>query len=79
MHYGELSIQHHEVDLRRRDSLVFLMQNRFGIKDFVIVFLLLLIVATLWLSMIQRDRQWPVLQSIAEQGRNLDSRLAGLE
>ena len=57
---GELSIQHHEVDLRRRDSLVFLMQNRFGIKDFVIVFLLLLIVATLWLSMIQRDRQtWP--------------------
>ena len=76
---GELSIQHHEVDLRRRDSLVFLMQNRFGIKDFVIVFLLLLIVATLWLSMIQRDRQWPVLQSIAEQGRNLDSRLAGIE
>ena len=79
MHCGERSIQHHEVDLRRRDSLVFLMQNRFGIKDFVIVFLLLLIVATLWLSMIQRDRQWPVLQSIAEQGRNLDSRLAGIE
>ena len=55
------------------------MQNRFGIKDFVIVLLLILILATLWLSMVQRDRQWPVLQTIEERGRNLEARLAAIE
>ncbi len=55
------------------------MQNRFGIKDFIVVLLLLMILGTLWLSMIQRDRQWPLLQSISEQGSNLEERLSTIE
>ncbi len=55
------------------------MQNRFGIKDFIVIALLVAIIATLWLSMIQRDRQWPVLQSLLEQGRNIESRMASIE
>ena len=55
------------------------MQNRFGIKDFVVIVLLLAILATLWLSMIQRDRQWPVLQTLLEQGRNMESRMSSFE
>ncbi len=55
------------------------MHNRFGIKDFLVVVLLLAILGTQWLSMIQRDRQWPVLQSVAEQVRSLDDRMATIE
>ncbi len=55
------------------------MQNRFGIKDFVVIVLLLAVLTTLWLSMIQRDRQWPLLQTLEEQGRNLEARMASLD
>ncbi len=55
------------------------MQNRFGIKDFLVLLLLLAILATQWLSMVQRDRQWPVLQAIADQVGALDERLAGVD
>lgn len=55
------------------------MQNRFGIKDFVVIVLLLAILTTLWLSMVQRDRQWPLLQALEEQGRNLDARILSLD
>ena len=55
------------------------MHNRFGIKDFLVVLLLLALLATQWFSMIQRDRQWPVLQGVAEQLKIVDERLAGVE
>ena len=55
------------------------MQNRFGIKDFVVIVLLLAVLTTLWLSMIQRDRQWPLLQTLEDQGRNLEAHMASLD
>lgn len=55
------------------------MNNRFGIKDFVIITLLLCLVGIAFLSMIQRDRQWPVLQEMSTQMRSLDQRIAGME
>lgn len=55
------------------------MHNRFGIKDFLVVLLLLVLLVTQWFSMIQRDRQWPVLQAVSEQLKSVDERLAGVE
>ncbi|MSR28570.1 MAG: hypothetical protein EXS03_03210 [Phycisphaerales bacterium] len=55
------------------------MQNRFGIKDFLVLLLLLAILSTQWLAMIQRDRQWPLLQTVADQVRSLEERLAALD
>jgi peptide/nickel transport system substrate-binding protein len=43
------------------------MGNRFGIKDFVIVVLLVALIALVLLSMKQYDRQWEVMQSMNSQ------------
>ena len=43
------------------------------------VALLLAILVTQWLSMVKRDRQWPVLQSVADQVRALDERVSGID
>jgi peptide/nickel transport system substrate-binding protein len=38
------------------------MNNRFGLKDLVVIVLLLAIGVSLWLSMVQKDRQWEAIQ-----------------
>jgi peptide/nickel transport system substrate-binding protein len=48
------------------------MRNGFGFKDLVVFVLLLGIAVSLWLSMVQKDRQWTLLQQV-------DARLADLE
>ncbi|HMN94908.1 MAG TPA: ABC transporter substrate-binding protein [Phycisphaerales bacterium] len=48
------------------------MSNRFGLKDLVVIALLLAVALAVWLGMLQRDRQWDRLVAI-------DGRLATLE
>ncbi|MGA3067369.1 MAG: ABC transporter substrate-binding protein [Tepidisphaeraceae bacterium] len=43
------------------------MDNRFGVKDFVLVLLLLIIIVMIALAMFQYDRQWTVLQQTNQQ------------
>jgi peptide/nickel transport system substrate-binding protein len=51
------------------------MENRFGVKDFVLLFLLIVLIGAVVLAMFQYDRQWADVQKIrdqlAEQGRDL--------
>jgi peptide/nickel transport system substrate-binding protein len=46
------------------------MQNRFALKDFVIILLLLVVGVSVWLAMFQRDREWRQIQSV--QGKLTD-------
>jgi len=48
------------------------MRNGFGFKDLVTIVLLLAVALGVWLSMVQRDRQWELLQRV-------DGRLVELE
>jgi peptide/nickel transport system substrate-binding protein len=48
------------------------MRNGFGFKDLVMLVLLLAVALSVWLSMVQRDRQWELLQKV-------DGRIADLE
>src|SRR4051812_17758865 len=45
------------------------MENRFGIKDFFLFALLLVVIAMIVLSMTQVDRQWKSIQALQEQSR----------
>jgi peptide/nickel transport system substrate-binding protein len=51
------------------------MENRFGVKDFILFVLLALLIGVVVLAMLQYDRQWTDVQKIrdqlAEQGRDL--------
>ena len=40
------------------------MDNRFGLKDFVLSFLLIVLIISVWLAMKQYDRQWEVIDAI---------------
>ena len=57
------------------------MDNRFGLKDFVLFALVIVLIVMVWLSMLQRDRMWPKLQALEEsiqnQTRDLSSIRAG--
>jgi len=44
------------------------MGNRVGLKDIVLIALMVVLILSVWLSMKQRDREWEVLQSIRDQG-----------
>jgi peptide/nickel transport system substrate-binding protein len=52
------------------------MGNRFGVKDFFVMTLLVVLVISVWLSMKQRDREWEVMQSIHNQGDSQSHELA---
>jgi peptide/nickel transport system substrate-binding protein len=54
------------------------MENRFGIKDFFIVCLLILVIIMVWLSMVQFDRQYQLVRTIQEQGRDQIRELQGI-
>jgi peptide/nickel transport system substrate-binding protein len=51
------------------------MENRFGIKDLILYALIVLLMIMVWLSMVQRDRQWERLvalqQAVDGQTRDL--------
>lgn len=51
------------------------MQNRFGLKDLVLIVLVMLVGISVWLGIIQRDREWDALQDVktrlVEQERSL--------
>lgn len=51
------------------------MENRFGLKDFVLVFLLLVLIVMVGLTIVQVDRQWNTLQGLQgqanQQGKDL--------
>jgi peptide/nickel transport system substrate-binding protein len=46
------------------------MDNRFGLKDFVLFALVIVLIVMVWLSMLQRDRMWPKLQALEESIQN---------
>jgi peptide/nickel transport system substrate-binding protein len=54
------------------------MGNRFGVKDFLLMVLMVVIIISMWLSMKQRDREWEVLQSMREQSDTQNRELADL-
>ena len=45
------------------------MENRFGIKDFFLIALLLVVIVLIVLSMVEVDRQWKSIQFLQEQSR----------
>jgi len=53
------------------------MENRFGIKDLVLLLLLVVLIVSVWLAMQQYDRQWSELRAIRstldEQGQSIRS------
>jgi peptide/nickel transport system substrate-binding protein len=55
------------------------MQNKFGLKDFVTLVILLAIGLSVWISMYQRDREWARLASIDSKMRELEQHLSRME
>jgi len=54
------------------------MENRFGIKDFLLFVLVIIVIIMLGLAMKQYDRQYEVLQKIADQGEDQMHELTSL-
>ncbi len=54
------------------------MENRFGIKDFILVILLGAVIVVLLLGMKQYDRQWQVLREIQKQATEQTRELSAL-
>ncbi len=54
------------------------MQQRFGIKDLVVIVLLLVISASIWIGMFQRDREWKNLLAIQSKLGQLENDVARL-
>jgi peptide/nickel transport system substrate-binding protein len=55
------------------------MQNRFGLKDFVLLVLVLALIVSVWLKMIQSDRHWEKAQTIVAKLQGLESQVSRLE
>ena len=55
------------------------MENRFGFKDFVLFFFLILLILVVWLGMKQLDRQWAQLQALQQQGNDQTRILASIQ
>ncbi len=55
------------------------MQNRFGLKDFIFLLLLLAIGVSVWLGMVQKDRVWDRLLSIEASVAEVERHLARFE
>jgi peptide/nickel transport system substrate-binding protein len=52
------------------------MQNKFGLKDFVTLVLLLVIGLSIWLSMAQEDRRWQGVREMNQQVQRLEQQIA---
>lgn len=55
------------------------MQNRFGLKDFVVLVLLLVVGVSVWLGMKQDDRKWKEMQVTKSQLTSIESSLARIQ
>jgi peptide/nickel transport system substrate-binding protein len=55
------------------------MQNKFGLKDFVLLVLLLLVGVSVWMSMLQDDRRWNELRQAETRLSEIDANLARLQ
>jgi peptide/nickel transport system substrate-binding protein len=55
------------------------MQNRFGIKDFILMVLVLGIGISVWFSMVQNDREWKQSEQIKIKLSDLERQLARVE
>lgn len=55
------------------------MQNRFGLKDFVLLVLVLVLIVSVWLKMVQSDRHWEKAQDIVGKLGQLESQVSRLE
>jgi ABC-type transport system substrate-binding protein len=55
------------------------MQNRFGLKDFVIILGLVVLVVSVWLSMAQDDRRWNETQRVEDKLADLERQLSRIE
>ena len=55
------------------------MQNKFGLKDFVILVLLVGVGLSVWLGMVQEDRRWDQVRSIDQRVKAQETSMARLE
>lgn len=55
------------------------MQNKFGLKDFVLLVLVILVGGSVWLSMFQEDRRWNELQRAEARLSEIDANVARLQ
>ena len=55
------------------------MQNKFGLKDFIVLVILLGLALSVWLSMVQDDRKWKELRSTQAQLNSIESSLARVQ
>src|SRR6267154_3764391 len=55
------------------------MENRFGLKDLIVVVLLVGVIGVVWLSMVQNDRQYLVLLRIESTLRQQQGEMADLK
>lgn len=55
------------------------MQNRFGLKDFVLFVLVGVLALSIWMRMFQQDREWRKSESVLSKLSSLESQVARLE
>lgn len=55
------------------------MHNRFGLKDALVLVVLLGVVLSLWLAMFQKDRQWTEVQRMSQRLGEIESSLGRLQ
>jgi len=55
------------------------MQNKFGLKDFVLLVLMFIVGGSVWLSMIQEDRRWGELRRAEARLSEIDANVARLQ
>ncbi|QQE12737.1 ABC transporter substrate-binding protein [Planctomycetota bacterium] len=54
------------------------MENRFGLKDLVVIVLLIGVIVSIWIAMVQFDRQWEEMKSVNVNLEQLTKEQSGL-
>ncbi len=54
------------------------MENRFGLKDLVVIVLMVVVICLVVLAMMQYDRQWKLVQALQDQGKQQTTLLASI-
>jgi peptide/nickel transport system substrate-binding protein len=52
------------------------MQNRFGVKDLFLFLLVMAVLVSVWMSMVQIDRQWKEIQVVKDSIQDIQERLS---
>ena len=55
------------------------MQNKFGLKDFILTVLIILVGVSVWMSMVQDDRKWEELKGTESKIKEIESHLARIQ